>query len=124
MKPYFEQWKELNGEVALELDAKGRATYQSISKTKTFTPPSTDPAFVYSQLSKNVENACIKARRWKLAAPAIFFFLKTQDFKYHGYEIKLPHPTCVPQDILREVAEYFPRVYQKDMLFRTTGITL
>src|SRR3989338_6060817 len=62
-KPYVEIWKELNGEVANELDAKGRETYQSISKTKTFTPPSNDAAFVFSQLSKNVESACIKARR-------------------------------------------------------------
>jgi len=123
-KPYVEIWKELNGEVANELDAKGRETYQSISKTKTFTPPSNDAAFVFSQLSKNVESACIKARRWKLAAPAIFFFLKTQDFKYHGYEIKLPHPTCVPQDMLREISAYFPRVFTKGTLYRATGIVL
>ncbi|RJQ34241.1 DNA polymerase IV [Candidatus Parcubacteria bacterium] len=123
-KPYLEIWKELNGEVALELDAKGRESYQSISKTKTFTPPSTDPAFVYSQLSKNVENACIKARRWKLATPAVFFFLKTQDFKYHGYEIKLPHATCVPQDILREIEKYYPLVFKKGTQYRATGIVL
>ncbi len=110
-KPYVEIWHELNGEVMNELDTTGRKTYQSISKTKTFTPPSSDLAFVYSQLSKNIENACIKARRWHLSTPEIFFFLKTQDFKIRGYEIKLPHPTCVPQDILREVARYFPRVF-------------
>jgi DNA polymerase-4 len=114
-KPYVEIWKELNGDVANELDVEGRHTYQSISKTKTFTPPSIDPAFVFAQLSKNVENACIKARRWKLATPEIFFFLKTQDFKYHGYEIKLPHPTCVPQDMLREISKYFPLVFREGL---------
>ncbi len=123
-KPYLEIWKELNGEIALELDAKGRGSYQSISKTKTFTPPSTDPRFVYSQLSKNVENACIKARRWKIATPAIFFFLKTQNFEYHGYEIKLPHPTSVPQDMLREIAKYYPLVFKKGTQYRATGIVL
>ena len=123
-KPYLEIWHELNGEVANELDNQGRQTYQSISKTKTFTPPSTDPTFVYSQLSKNVENACIKARRWNLAAPTIFFFLKTQDFKYHGYEIKLPHPTCVPQDMLREIQKYFPLVFKRKTQYRATGIVL
>ena len=123
-KPHLEIWKELNGEVVNELDVNGRQTYQSISKTKTFTPSSTDPEFVYSQLSKNVENACIKARRWKLATPRIFFFLKTADFKYHGCEIKLPHPTCVPRDCLREIAKYFPRVFQKETKYRATGIVL
>jgi DNA polymerase IV len=123
-KPYFEVWEELNGETAYEIDTVGKQGYQSISKTKTFTPPSTDRAFVLSQLSKNVENACIKMRRWNLAAPEAFFFLKTQDFKYHGCEIKLPHPTSVPQDIMRSALEYFPRVFKEGTEYRATGITL
>lgn len=123
-KPYYEIWQELNGKVVLELDTEGRESYQSISKTKTFTPPSTDAEFIFSQLSKNIENACIKARRWGLSSPHIFFFLKTQEFKYHGCEIKLSHATCVPQDILKAVSEYFPRVYRKGVQYRATGITL
>src|SRR3989344_5773420 len=123
-KPFVETWFELHGTVMNELDTEGRKTYQSISKTKTFTPPSTDAAFIYAQLSKNVENACIKARRWDLVAPEIFFFLKTQDFKYHGCEIKLSYPTSVPHDILGEIAKYFPRVFRKGVLYRATGIAL
>ncbi len=123
-KPIFEIWKELNGDVAFELNVDGRESYQSISKTKTFTPPSRDARFVAAQLSKNIENACIKARRWNLAAPEIFFFLKTQDFKYHGCEIKLTHPTCIPNDILAAVREHFPRVFRKGTLYRSTGIVL
>ena len=63
-KPTVEIWKELRGEVVNELDVQGRKSYQSIQKTKTFTPPSKDFDFVFAQLSKNIENACIKARRW------------------------------------------------------------
>jgi DNA polymerase-4/DNA polymerase V len=123
-KPYFETWQELNGAVANELNFTGRETYQSISKTKTFTPPSNDPTFISAQLSKNVENACIKARRWKLSTPIVFFFLKTQDFRYHGYEVKLPFPTSNPVDILKEVNKYFNKVLKKGVLYRATGITL
>lgn len=123
-KPFLEIWRELQGEVALELDLEGKQSYQSISKTKTFTPPSRDADFIFSQLSKNAENACIKARRWHLAAPRISFFLKTQDFKYHGCDIRLPYPSALPHDILREVRAAFPRVYKKGMLYRATGITL
>lgn len=123
-KPYFEIWHELQGTVMLELDVEGRESYQSISKTKTFTPPSTDPAFIYAQLSKNIENACIKARRWNLASPKIFFFLKTQDFRYHGSEITLPYPTAIPQDILKEVARYFRAIYKKGIPYRATGVAL
>ncbi len=123
-KPVLELWRELSGEAVLELTTAHKTTYQSIQKTRTFTPPSRDERFIFSQLSKNVENACIKARRWDLASPEIFFFLKTQDFRYFGCEIKLPNATNVPEDLLRAIAEYFPKVHKKRGLYRATGITL
>jgi len=123
-KPYLELWRELNGEAAYEFATEHKSTYKSIQKTRTFTPPSPDRDFIFSQLSKNVENSCIKARRWGLMTNEIFFFLKTQDFRYHGCEIKLSHTTNVPQDIMRAVAEYFPKAHRKSTLYRTTGITL
>ncbi len=123
-KPYVALWRELNGELTSEVDAEGRETYQSIQKTKTFTPPSRDARFVFSQLSKNIENACIKARRWGLATPEVSFFLKTQEFKFHGCEIRLSSATCIPQDILRVVSEFFPTVFRPGVEYRATGITL
>lgn len=123
-KPFIETWQELNGEVMNELNVEGRHTYRSISKTKTFTPPSTDPAFVFAQLSKNVENACIKARRWNLVTPRIFFFLKTQDFNYRSCEVKLPRPTNMPHEILAEVHKYAPKVFKKGVEYRATGVVL
>jgi DNA polymerase-4 len=123
-KPILEIWQELNGTSVYEVESGERETYQSISKTKTFTPPSSSARFVFTQLSKNVENACIKARRWELVSPRIFFFLKTQSFRYHGCEIKLPYPTALPHEILRAVREHFFSVYQKGVQYRATGITL
>jgi DNA polymerase-4/DNA polymerase V len=123
-KPYQDIWHELQGTVTNELDVEGRETYQSISKTKTFTPPSRDPAFLFAELSKNIENACIKARRWGLATKEVFFFLKTQEFKYYGCEVKLSHPTAIPQEILAEVERYFPQVFRRGVAYRATGITL
>ena len=123
-KPGIELWQELGGTVMNELNGVGRETYQSISKTKTFTPPSRDAKFVFSELSKNIENACIKARRWGLATSKIVFFLKTQAFTYHTVELKLSHTTSVPQDVLRIVAEHFPRVFKAGTEYRATGVTL
>lgn len=123
-KPIYEIWKELQGEVVYELDREGRETYYSISKTKTFTPPSKDPVFVYAQLSKNIENACIKARRWNLSTQEVAFFLKTQDFAFHSCELKLPHPTAVPQDILKHVHTHYSKVFKKGTEYRATGIVL
>jgi DNA polymerase-4 len=123
-KPYLDLWRELNGESVLEITTEHKSTYRSIEKTRTFTPPSRDREFIFSQLSKNIENACIKARRWDLATKEIFFFLKTQDFRYHGCEVKLSNSTNVPQDILSAVTQHYAKTYRKGVLYRTTGITL
>ena len=123
-KPYIELWQELRGDAVYACTTERKERYQSIQKTRTFTPPSRERAFVYSQLSKNVENACIKARRWDLVSKEIFFFLKTQDFRYHGCEVKLSNATNVPQDIMRAVAQYFPRVFREKVSYRATGLTL
>lgn len=123
-KPYQEIWHELRGEFIYPLDLEPKHDYQSISKTKTFTPPSKDKDFVFSQLSKNVENACIKARRHGLSPKEIFFFLKTQDFHYHGLELKLSNPTATPSEIMEMIKINFDRCYRPNVLYRSSGIVL
>ncbi len=123
-KPFQDTWKELNGEMVHELNVDGRQSYQSIAKTKTFTPPSSDPAFVFAQLSKNVENACSKARRWNLVSPRVFFFFKTQDFRYHGCEVKLARATALPTEVLGEIKKHVPKAWKKNTLYRATGVAL
>jgi DNA polymerase IV len=61
-------WHELRGTPVYPVTVEKKTEYKSIGKTKTFIPPSADPTFVLAQLSKNVENACIKARRYNLRA--------------------------------------------------------
>lgn len=123
-KPYREIWRELRGESVYSLQTEHKSDYKSISKTRTFTPPSRNPEYIFAQLSKNIENACIKARRHKLLARKIFFSLKTHDFKYHGVEIKLSHPVAVPEEIIPIVREKFNQIFQQNTLYRASGITL
>ncbi|MBU6323404.1 MAG: DNA polymerase IV [Patescibacteria group bacterium] len=123
-KPVREIWRELRGEAVLALTTEGRETYQSIQKTKTFTPDSSDASFVYAQLSKNAENACGKARRWNLAAPKASFFLKTNGFRYRVCELTLPCATNVPQELLSEIGKRFPEVFRRGERYRATGVTL
>lgn len=123
-KPYKETWAELRGEFIMPLSIGEKHDYQSISKTKTFTPPSTDREFIFSQLSKNIENACIKARRHNLAPKKIFFFLKTQEFKYSGLELTLTARLSMPNEIIRMVKDSFDRVYRPRVKYRASGIVL
>jgi DNA polymerase IV len=61
-KPFYEIWQELNGGFVFELVTGEHETYYSIQKVKTFTPPSQEKAFVFAQLAKNIENACMDPR--------------------------------------------------------------
>lgn len=123
-KPYQEIWHELRGECIYPLHTEEKHDYQSISKTKTFTPSSSDRSFIFSQLSKNVENACIKARRHGLAPGKCFYFLKTQEFRYSGLELTLTAASAVPNELLRLIGESFDRVYRPRTHYRATGVVL
>ncbi len=123
-KPYQEIWHELNGRSVYPVVAEPKSSYQSISKTKTFTPPSDEETFVFAQLSKNLENACIKARRHKLAATRLILFLRKQDFKDSGMEIKLNSPSAYPANLFEPLREGFNQVFRPHTLYRQTGVVL
>lgn len=123
-KTHQEIWRELKGEVVYQVDSQKKNSYQSISKTKTFSPASSNRDYVFSQLSKNTENACIKLRRYNLMARKVFFFLKAQDFSCQGYEFKLMQATDSPLEIIKMIDKYFDSVFLKGKSFRASGIVL
>jgi DNA polymerase-4/DNA polymerase V len=123
-KPYLEIWHELNGRSIYPVVREQKNNYHSISKVKTFTPPSSDKDFVYSQLSKNLENACIKARRYKLLAKKIMIILRTKDFKDSAVEIKLNRPTSYPIEIFPALKKGFDILFEGNNFYRQTGIIL
>lgn len=123
-KPYHEVWDELNGRSVYPVNTVDKGGYKSISKTKTFTPPSNDEEFVFGQLSRNLENACIKARRYNLSAKVMILFLKTQDFRHYGVELKITRPTAYPLELLGLAREGFREIYRPNTLYRATGVVL
>ena len=123
-KPGLEVWHELNGESVWPVSTEEKASYQSISKTKTFTPPSTNKDYVLAQLMKNVENACMKARRYEQATQSIVIFLKKQDHSLQGADAKLHRATAYPKEWMEVVHSLFEKLYKPNMKYRATGIIL
>src|SRR3990172_5672249 len=123
-KPHLEIWQELNGHAVLQLTTEEKTSYASIQKVKTFTPPSDDKNFVFSQLSKNIENATMKARRYHLAPRGIIVYLKTQDFLSAGMEIRLSHRTSIPNELIASAKPAFDRIFCSGTLYRSTGVVL
>jgi len=123
-KPHVAIWHELRGEAVIPLETGEKHTYQSISKMKTFTPASNDRAYILAQLSKNTENACIKARRYKLEARRVFFLLRTQGYRHAGYELILSRPTNVPSAMVSLINESLDLPYRPGQFYRATGVVL
>lgn len=123
-KPFYEIWKELNCIEVFKINPEPKETYASIQKTRTFTPPSSDKSFLISALSKNLEEACAKARAYNLAAKKVSFFLKTQSFTFRTALLVFESPLNAPEMIMPAIVKEFPKVYRKETLFRATGVAL
>lgn len=122
--PMLATWYELRGKTVYSVHSGPEEDQASIQKTRSFTPPSTDKDFLFSELSKNVESACARARSQKLTPRKIYYFLKTQEFRYHRFEISLVAPTQEPNELLEHIKATFNAVYRPRTLYRSTGVTL
>lgn len=123
-KPYIEIWQELRGYFVKKLLIESDSIMGSIVKSRTFRPPSNNRSYLLAQLSHNIENACIKARKFKVKAKNINFYLKTANFSYKSYEIVLNIPLSTPTEIMKIVESNFHRIYQNNTYFRASGISL
>jgi DNA polymerase-4/DNA polymerase V len=123
-KPGVEIWRELRGESVYPVLSEEKSVYASISKMKTFAPPTSDREYLFAHLLRNLESACIKARRYSLAPRKIIPILKKNNFDTTGAEAKLTRPSVYPLELSRLLQELFDQLYDKRELYRATGIIL
>lgn len=123
-KPYETIWQELNGVLLMNVNTEVKSAYSSIQKTRTFHPPTNDKTFLWSQISKHLEDACRKARHYELVPKKISIFLKAQDFKISSASVTLPFPSNSPEVSLGLARDLFKKVHAKGKLYRTAGVTL
>lgn len=123
-KPGVEIWREIRGESVYSVTAEEKSTYFSISKTKTFAPASADPDYLFAQLLRNVESACIKARRYDLAPRSLVLFLKRQNFSLAAAEVRLTRPSSYPLELSEVLRDAFGGLRERHVLYRATGVIL
>lgn len=119
-----EMWGELRGEYVNRVDTIGRLKQASISKFKTFTPPTADRDVVRARALRNLEGACIKARRYDQVAGKLTLFLRGQDFSTDGLEVRLAHPSATPTELAATLIGLFDELYRSGRLYRATGVVL
>lgn len=123
-KPYHEIWRELRGEKVYDLDLGGRQSYKSITRSQTFTPSTNNKDFLWARLLQHIEDAFQQARKFNYIVGKIFPFLKTQNFEYHGIEIKATEKVSYPYLIHEQLRQTFEKMYRKDSQYRATGCTI
>lgn len=123
-KPYVTIWQELNGISIMGVDTEVKNTYSSIQKTRTFHPTTNDKTFLWSQISKHIEDACRKARYYELTPKKISIFLKTANFKIVSAGAALASPSNSPEVSLSTASSLFKKIYANGILYRTAGVTL
>jgi len=123
-KPGVETWQELRGESVYPVTTEEKSVYASISKMKTFAPPTSDRDYLFAHLLRNLESACIKARRYQLAPQKIVPILKKQNFESVACEIRLTRPSSWPLDLSALLHEAFLDLFRGGEVYRATGIVL
>ncbi len=119
-----ELWAELRGEYIYRVSSDAPGKQLSISKTKTFTPPSKDRDHVWARALRNLESAAIKARRHGLAAKGLALYLRTQSYEHAGADMKLPRQTSSTNELTAPLALLFDEIYEPGILYRATSIVL
>lgn len=122
-KPYYEIWQELNGRPVYPVCSETKSSYQSISKAQTFSPTA-DRLTIYARLSANLEAACFKARRYRLAPQRLILFLRSQDYQERAVELKLSAACAYPLLLSRFIQEGFEQIFQPGVIYRQTGVIL
>lgn len=122
-KPEFERWLELRGKNVYAVQAELDNEQSSIQTTRTF-PKTNNKEIIFSELSKNTENACARARQQKLKSRKVLIFLKTQEFRYKRAEVPLLSPTNSPTTVLKAIRGSLNSLYDPDVVYRSSGIIL
>jgi len=126
--PFQNIYQELHGNRVYEIDSKPKETYNSISKTRTFYPFTSDADKLFSYLIRNLDRALEKCRKYNLQTIKITIFLKTHapnaNFKSYFAQTNLIRPTNLPQDLIPTIRHLFLSIYRKNLVYRSTGIIL
>lgn len=123
-KPVIQTWYELQNIPMIGLASGHKTEYQSIQKTATVLPATSDPYVLFARLCNNIEHAFVKARRYAYKVGTIDIFLKTQAFTYAHTTIRLPTPTQFPFLIRDVIHSAFMTIYKPHVLYRASGCTL
>jgi len=124
-EPSVETYHELRG-VQIFKVKEGSRDQKTIQATRSMEKATGDASLLYSELSRNVETACIGLREAGLLTNAVHVFYRHADGGKHRESdgTMLPFYTDDPSIILESIKPVIDRIYEPGLRYKSTGLTL
>lgn len=97
---------------------------KSIQKTSALAKFSSDKNYLKNSLNYHIHRACVKLRKINAKCKGITIFLRTKDFKIHCEKKLLNVATDFELEISDIVFEMLEKIYNPNVLYRSTGVIL
>lgn len=123
-KPYHEIWLELQGISVYHIHAEHDTFPKSLRSTGTFSKSSNDKNFIFSELSRHIEDVSHRARSLSISPSTISFFLKTTDFEYISENVILGQKSALPNVLISAVRRDFEKKFNSRLMYRAVGATI
>ena len=114
---------ELSGESIYQINFEATLP-KSIQKTSSFATFTTDEQYIKNSLNYHIHRACKKLRKLGLKTQTVGVMLRTKDFRVFYTKLTLFNPSDWEFDIYEAAISIFNDIYDKEILYRSSGIIL
>ena len=97
---------------------------KSIQKTSALAKFTSDKYYLKNSLNYHIHRACVKLRKINAKCKGISIFLRTRDFKVYCEKKILNVPTDFELEISDIIFELLDKIYNPNILYRSTGVIL
>ncbi len=97
---------------------------KSIQKTSALAKFTSDKNYLKNSLNYHIHRACVKLRKINAKCKGISIFLRTKDFKVYCEKKILNVPTDFELEISDIIFELLDKIYNPNILYRSTGVIL
>jgi len=123
-KPGLETWHELQGHRRFRLDQNPHRSYDSMMKGHTFSPPNSNPDFIFAEALNNLERALAKLRRHKHLARELGLSLRLKEYQHQSAMLRTAIPTADNFELVPMLRDLFSLLYRPGQIYRSTTVWL
>ena len=119
----LEMKHELLGEMISPVSSEIKLP-KSIQKTSALAKFTSDKNYLKNSINYHVHRACVKLRKLNAKCKSVSLFIRTKDFKIYCEKKLLTTPTDFEMEISDILFLLFDKIYNPNILYRSTGVIL